>query len=61
MTREEMERELRAAGWIARGRALWLRPRTTRHTLHDPLLTTEEAWRELAQQRESGSVEREGK
>lgn len=58
MTPDDMARELRAAGWFERVGGLWLRPRRagTWQGWHDPLLTTDEAWKELARTRAQGTV-----
>ena len=56
MRDKDMCRELRKARYLQRGFGFWLRPRTQEHSLNDPLLTTEEAYSEPEQSRESARV-----
>lgn len=56
MTFDDMARELRAAGWFQRYPERWLKPGTGAHDWYKPMLTTGEAWEELAQQRAQGAV-----
>lgn len=57
MTPDDMARELRAAGWFERYPNGWVRPGVGVHEWYRPMLTTEDAWKELAQQRERGNVQ----
>lgn len=51
-----MARELRAAGWYERCPNGWVRPGVGVHEWYRPMLTTDNAWQELAQQRAQGTV-----